>query len=219
LTALIGGGGKTSLLYALGRREAALGRSVLLTTATHLAWPPPEGVRFCSPATEEELWAEVRPGQMVLAGYPAEHQRMVGLSPDLLERACAKFDRVICEADGSRGLPLKFHREGEPCIPDGTGLVIQVAGLSALGRPAGETVHRWELAGFAREHVIDGGDVVRLVRRGFDRCGGMPFRCLLNQADTLPEPSAGIWIAKALSAAGVPTGVGSLKEEQILCWY
>ena len=220
LTAIIGGGGKTTLMYALGRRAAAEGKAVLLTTTTHLAWPPPEHIPFLAPADEGELWAAVRPGQTVLAGYPAERERMTGLSPFMLERACSHFDCVICEADGSRGLPLKWHREDEPCVPPGTDLLLQVAGLSALDRPAGETLHRWEAAGYAKDHRVTEADVVHLVRRAFDRCGGIrPKACLLNQADTLADEGRGARIAWTLAAEGILCGVCVLKEEKIRCWY
>lgn len=220
LTAIVGGGGKTTLMDALGRGAADRGKSVLLTTTTHLAWPPPEHIRFLTPADEEELWAAARPGQVLLAGYPAEQGRMTGLCPTVLARACSKFDCVICEADGSRGLPLKWHREDEPCVPLGTELLLQVAGLSALGRPAGEVVHRWEAAGYTADHCMTEADIVRLVRRAFDRCGGgMPAACLLNQADVLKDQRQGTELARTLAAGGIPCGVCVLKEERIRCWY
>lgn len=220
LTAIIGGGGKTTLMYALGRRAAAEGKSVLLTTTTHLAWPPPGHIPYLAPADEGELWAAVRPGQAVLAGYPAGQGRMTGLSPSMLERACSHFDCVICEADGSRGLSLKWHREDEPCVPPGTDLLLQVAGLSALDRPAGEVLHRWKAAGYEEDHHVTEADVIHLVRRAFAHCGETDSKtCLLNQADTLADEGRGERIAQALAAGGISCGVCVLKEEDIRCWY
>ena len=51
VTALIGGGGKTTLLYALGAHLAARGRAVVLTTTTHLGYDP----AAVAPAGPEEL--------------------------------------------------------------------------------------------------------------------------------------------------------------------
>ena len=145
---------------------------------------------------------------------------MTGLSPALLEQAHSAFDCVICEADGSRGMPLKWHREGEPCVPPGTELLVQVAGLSALGRPAENVLHRWAEAGFAGMRPITEEDVAGLVLRGFDCCGPISRKvCLLNQADVLTEEECGGRIARRLSVLGIPCGICVLKEEQVRCWY
>ncbi|MDD6046182.1 MAG: selenium cofactor biosynthesis protein YqeC [bacterium] len=219
LTAIIGGGGKTTLLFTLGRKLAAEGASVLLTTTTHLAWPPPEGIAFLAPAAPEELAAAAQPGAPVLAGYPGENGKMTGLSPEFFREACRAFDHVLCEADGSRRMPLKFHREDEPCIPAETGLLLQVAGLSALGRPAAETLHRHALSGIATEHCITEEDVAHLMLRAFSHCGvSCPGAALLNQADTPELCARGETVARLLRAEGYPCAVGALRKEVIGCW-
>ena len=219
LTAIIGGGGKTTLLFTLGRQLAAEGASVLLTTTTHLAWPPPEGIVFLAPAAPEQLAAAAQPGALVLAGYPGENEKMMGLSPEFFREACRAFNHVLCEADGSRHMPLKFHREDEPCIPAETGLLLQVAGLSALSRPAAETLHRHALSGIAAEHRITEEDVAHLMLRAFSHCGvSCPSAALLNQADTPELCARGETVARLLRAEGYPCAVGALRKEVIGCW-
>ena len=44
--------------------------------------------------------------------------------------------RIVCEGDGSRRLPVKIPRQGEPVLYPGTDTVIGVIGLSCLGQPA-----------------------------------------------------------------------------------
>lgn len=220
LTAIIGGGGKTTLLFTLGRQLAAEGASVLLTTTTHLAWPPPEGIVFLAPAAPEQLAAAAQPGALVLAGYPGENEKMMGLSPEFFREACRAFNHVLCEADGSRHMPLKFHREDEPCIPAETGLLLQVAGLSALSRPAAETLHRHALSGIAAEHRITEEDVAHLMLRAFSHCGvSCPSAALLNQADTPELCARGETVARLLRAEGYPCAVGALRKEVIGCWF
>lgn len=46
--------------------------------------------------------------------------------------------RIVCEGDGSRRLPVKIPRQGEPVLYPGTDTVIGVIGLSCLGQPASE---------------------------------------------------------------------------------
>ena len=68
VTALIGGGGKTTLLSALGETCARRGERVLLTTTTHLGWMP-EAV---CPDSVENLNRQLVPGRAVLAGLTVE---------------------------------------------------------------------------------------------------------------------------------------------------
>ncbi len=58
---------------------------------------------------------------------------------------------ILVEADGSRGLPFKVPRHGEPVIPSSATHVAVVMGLAALGRPAGpDTV-------FGHASLLDSG--------------------------------------------------------------
>ena len=212
-TAIIGGGGKTTLMLALAKELAGRKHSVLLTTTTHLAWPAPKFCTMISPKSAEELNRAAAPGWIVLAGYPSSEKRMVGLSPELF--AQADYDYVLCEADGSHRLPLKVHRDGEPVIPDGTGLVIQVAGLSALGKTAGETVHRYPLLGLSPEEVVTPPLIARILQRGWNDWDG-PGITILNQADTPEVFAQGVEIQRLL---GRDTRICSLKKEHAPSWF
>lgn len=136
--ALIGGGGKTTLLYQLGREARARGWEVCLSTTTRMA----------APAMDEALWA-----------FPAEPGKLRGPG---VEALIARPGFVCVEADGSRGLPLKVHAEHEPVVPDGFRVVL-VAGLSALGRPVASAVHRFERLGLSGS--VDERMFVDLVER------------------------------------------------------
>jgi probable selenium-dependent hydroxylase accessory protein YqeC len=46
--------------------------------------------------------------------------------------------RVIVEADGAAGRPLKAPRENEPVFPESTSLVVPLIGIEALGSPLNE---------------------------------------------------------------------------------
>lgn len=213
LTAITGGGGKTTLMLALATLAARQGKSVLLTTTTHLAWPPPQWLPLCPP---EEIAAQrPAPGQLLLCGSPCSPRRMTGLPPE--EIAPLPFDVILVEADGSAHLPLKVHRVDEPVIPPGTDFTIQVAGLSALGRPVKETVHRHSLAGLTEAELVTPALVARLLLLGQARCPS-PSLALLNQADAPAEREAGAEIAALLAAAHCESLVCSLREEGAPCW-
>lgn len=206
--AVIGGGGKTSLVFALGEFLAAQGRRVVITTTTHMGWRPD----VVSPQSPEELNGRLRPGRVVLAGRPGEAaHKMVGIPTAWYGQFGA--DHILVEADGSRCHPLKYHRSNEPMVPEGAGLVVQVAGLSALDRPAGEVLHCWEWSGVPADRIVDEDCVVRLLRRGFEAAEA-PARklVLLNQADTPELAARGEEITRLLGSEGIEGMVTALKE-------
>ena len=213
VTALIGGGGKTSLLYLLGQGLAAQGKRVVLSTTTHLA----QDDGAFSPASVRELNDIQSENRPILAAYPAANGRMTGIPAEWYDALDA--DCILVEADGSRRLPLKVHRPFEPVIPPGTELVIQVAGLSALRRTVGESVHCYQEMGLAAGQTVDEELITKLILREFEQCSTTPRRlAVLNQADTAARLAAGETIQRQLARAGVRAAVTRLKGE-VLCLF
>ena len=139
VTAIIGSGGKTTLLRTL---SGELPGRVLLCTSTHFQGyadlptvldPTAADLRKALAAHPIVCAAGCSPtGKLVDCGLPYE------TPADLA-------DFVLVEADGSRRRPLKAHALHEPVIPPCTRQVICVVGLSGLHRPVSEVVHRPEL--------------------------------------------------------------------------
>lgn len=210
VTALMGAGGKTTLLQGLGDFLAARGERVVLTTTTHLGWEP----RACSPAAPEELnLALTRQSGPVLAGYrDPSGRKLTGIPTDWYPRLEA--DHILVEADGSRGLPLKYHRSFEPVVPEKTGLLLEVAGLSALDRPVGEVLHGWREAGLDPGMAVTEGLMADLLLRGLE-ASGFQGRALvvLNQGDTPALEDRGGRIVDILKQRGIPARVTHREEE------
>lgn len=139
VTAIIGSGGKTTLLRTL---SGELPGRVLLCTSTHFQGYAdlPTVLDPTESALREALWkhpivcaaGRSPTGKLVDCGLP--YETLAGLA-----------DFVLVEADGSRRRPLKAHALHEPVIPPCTRQVICVVGLSGLHRPVSEVVHRPEL--------------------------------------------------------------------------
>lgn len=139
VTAIIGSGGKTTLLRTL---SGELPGRVLLCTSTHFQGyadlptvldPTAADLRKALAAHPIVCAAGRSPtGKLVDCGLP--YETLAGLA-----------DFVLVEADGSRRRPLKAHVRHEPVIPLCTRQVICVVGLSGLHRPVSEVVHRPEL--------------------------------------------------------------------------
>lgn len=209
---LIGAGGKTTLLHALGEMLAQQGKRVILTTTTHLGCES----QVFSPATPEELNQGLA-GQNgpLLAGYPdLSGRKLTGIPQHWYPRLEA--DHILVEADGSRGLPLKFHRSHEPVVPRGTGLLVELAGLTALDRPVGEVLHGWQEAGLAPDSPVTEELMATLLLRGLEaaRYEGRAL-VVLNQGDTRALKDRGGRIVDILRKQGVFAHVTRLKEETL----
>lgn len=139
VTAIIGSGGKTTLLRTL---SGELPGRVLLCTSTHF-----QGYADL-PTVLDPTAADLR---KALAAHPivcAAGRSPTGKLVDCglpYETLADLADFVLVEADGSRQRPLKAHALHEPVIPPCTRQVICVVGLSGLHRPVSEVVHRPEL--------------------------------------------------------------------------
>lgn len=140
LTAIIGGGGKTSLMEALGRELAPRGRVILSTSAKIRR---PDWLPVLDPETPEELAQALEAAPLLCLGAPWPGDKLA--APALPFSALAETaDYVLVEADGSKGLPAKAHEAHEPVIPPKAGTVILVLGADAFDRPVSRVCHRPE---------------------------------------------------------------------------
>jgi molybdenum cofactor cytidylyltransferase len=149
--ALVGSGGKTTLMFQLAREFTS---RVILTTTTHLALDQLSAadtmVTVKGPADVPGPGEEI-PGRMILfTGPEVEPNRVSGPDPESLaaiHRLAESWDcPLIIEADGARKLPIKAPAPHEPPIPAFVDLVFTVIGLSGLGKPLTEKwVHRPEI--------------------------------------------------------------------------
>ncbi len=206
LVALVGAGGKTSLLFALA---GALPGGVVCTTTTHLGRAELER----APAVvRREALAELGPalrrfGRALVVG-PNAGGKVAGVPPELPDALWERGDvrYVLVEADGSRQRPIKAPAAHEPVIPAAATLVVPVVGLSALGRPMGEAAHRPErvtaLTGLAPGDPVTPAALAALLAHEEGGLKGVPAGArvvaYLNQADTPARLEAARVIASAV---------------------
>jgi len=152
--ALVGGGGKTSLMFRLAAELAAAGRRVITTTTTRIL-PPAQSESPCLIVEEDEerLIEKARQAllefrHVTLARFKPDDGKLKGLSPETVD-ALARMklaDYIVNEADGASRQPLKAPNATEPVVPGSTSLVVALVGFEALGRPLSpETAFRTEL--------------------------------------------------------------------------
>ncbi len=142
LVAVVGGGGKTSLIFALA--AALPGRVVVTTTTRIFAAQQSLAPAVCHAADLSQLGALLDAHRICLVVGDVTGDKATGVDPALPAALLARpdVDTVLVEADGSRMRPFKAPADHEPVIPDGTTLVIPVAGLDALEQALDRAAHR-----------------------------------------------------------------------------
>jgi probable selenium-dependent hydroxylase accessory protein YqeC len=173
--AVVGGGGKTTVVFELAREAREAGLDGTITTTTRM-WMPSE------PWLEVVLWGQAgqSPNGWRFYAATAEGHKALGLTgSQAAELAAARPGPFLIEADGSKGRPLKIHRVDEPVLPSCDHQALAVFGMSALGRAWSEdVVHR----GSQRDALIGVEEMAELLSAMLIR---LPQRAvvLLNQAD------------------------------------
>lgn len=206
LTSVIGSGGKSTLLETLASELRAEHRVILCTT-THMF--PASGMETVGEPDERRILELLCSDHAVCVGEPAQDGRLH--SPRLpMSRLMELADFVLVEADGSKRLPLKAHAGHEPVIPAESSLTVCVVGLSGLGRPVREAVHRPELF----PGGADGDVTVERLAEALnaEALGDIYF---LNQCDVAGDGRAGR-LARLLDK---PCVAGSLQKGVVQCLF
>ena len=209
VTAVIGGGGKTTLLRTLGEELAEESR-VLLCTTTKIF---PFHDLPCA-MTAEELNSLRRELRLMRAGTPVPGTEKLTAPPVPMAELAAWFDYVLVEADGSAQRPFKAHASHEPVIPAEASQVICVVGASGFGKPIREATHRPELyAQLAGVSVEDA--VTPKMEAAVLQAEGLHHQIYVNQVETRQDLAA----AEALAALlDCPVLAGSLhRREYFTC--
>ncbi|MFT3894147.1 MAG: selenium cofactor biosynthesis protein YqeC [Anaerolineales bacterium] len=225
--AFTGAGGKTTAMFQLAR---GLTPPVVVTATTHLgAWQIPLADKHivAETSTPIEALKHGLNGVILITGE-LDGDRTKPISDELLNwlhQFCGYHAiPLLIEADGSRQKPLKAWAEHEPPIPAFVEQVVEVVGLSSIGKPLGaEYVHRPEI--FSKLSGLSGGEIITtdaLTRVLLDEAGGLKNipagarrSVLLNQADTAELQSVASNMAKTLLSNFDSVIVSSLQEKQI----
>ena len=166
IIAVVGSGGKTTLIKKLAEQYRAEGKSVLVTTTTHMFI---EKDTLLTDDADTILRALKETGY-AMAGIPAGI-KFCALSQETFRAVSNHADVVLVEADGSKHMPLKFPNATEPVIPEQADEIIVVWGPHGLGRPAREVCHRPELVleclGIDGDTPITRRHVARLLKKGY----------------------------------------------------
>ena len=188
-TCLVGGGGKTTVMYELAAAWAACGRKVLVLTSTHILQPA-DGSFAADAAAVHNLWQQ---GRYAVIGTPELATGKLTLPPQSVYEALKlQADVILCEADGSRHHPCKVPAEYEPVLLPDSDIVLAVAGMDALGHSLAQACQRSQLAaellGCSAEKIIDAQMLAALLlseQGARKNVGARAYYIVLNKCDLL----------------------------------
>ena len=154
--AIVGSGGKATLMYRLAGEAVARGYAVITTSTTHLHPPTSKQTRGFYVTGETPDWPEILPRELqtrrhvtVLRARPRP-DKLKGLEAeelDTLRKICAP-DILLMKADGARARLFKAPGDHEPVVPAGTTRGVVVASLKSVGILLNDRqVHRPERVG------------------------------------------------------------------------
>jgi len=206
ITAIIGGGGKTSFMYALAKELSEKGRVIVCTSAKILI-PKHIPVVF----SEDEIFSAFEKSNIVCVGSLFSDEKLSAPKISFL-RLRELCDYVIVEADGSKHLPFKAHADGEPPIPGETDKVILIMGINAIGKPIEIACHRAEKAcgilGKSPSDILTVSNAAKIINT--ENLHDIVF---INQAESAEEIELAKTLAKLIEA---PVIAGSLKEGRFI---
>jgi len=223
VVSIVGTGGKTTLLFQMGK-ELKGKYKILLTTSTKIYKPTIENYDYIYTSIEDYTYDNIKNGITVLSkDINYENNKLIGIDDNILEDVIEDFDLVFIEADGSRKLPLKGWKKHEPPILCKTNKTIGIIPINILGLKINEDL----IYGFEEfnrflknEVIIDKTVIGRILtsNNGLFKNSKGELYVYINKADTAEEFKKAQDLANYLKnlISGNPYNfnicIGSLKE-------
>ena len=215
--ALVGGGGKTTLMFALAE-ELRRTRNRVITSTTTKVWHR-EALQYekvvlvgddlqWRDKTREGLRTE---GTAFVGRSILDSGKVEGISPSLADDLYrdTEVHYLVVEADGSAGHPVKAPAEHEPVIPSSVTMVVAMMGLEAMGARLDEgTAFRVEqvknVTGLHAGDILTPGALAKVFLHPAGVFKGTPEDArrvvFLNKADLIREERKAIELADILLA-------------------
>lgn len=206
---IVGGGGKTTTMYHFAKKYSEVGKRVIVTTSTHILKNYEFSYFYVDNPDDIRLYYYdfFKENKICVIGVNASDKKIKSLGENLLNEISFLCDILIIEADGAKGLPIKFQGGNEPVIHSFTDKVVIVTGLDCLYKKIKDICFRYELAqeiyGWNKEHILNIDDIVKMLtddkvlRKG---CNDKAVTYILNKADNKELFNAAKEIASRIRA-------------------
>lgn len=142
LVSFVGGGGKTTALFALGRQLAG---PVILTTTTKMGRDRTGGFTPLIDPDDGARRQALARDRVVLVWRSGDRDKALGVDPARCGDWYDEGSHVVVEADGSRRQPFKAPRPYEPVVPRRTTVLVACVGAAALDAVIAERCQRPDL--------------------------------------------------------------------------
>lgn len=205
VTAIIGSGGKTIMMYQLAGELWRAGKTVLITTSTHIM--KPEQFGFADDAAGVK--AILAEKGMACTGTLCEDGKLTAPSFEGWEDLA---EYVLVEADGAKRLPLKAHEDHEPVIPACANNTVCVVGFGGFEQVMAGVAHRREkftaLTGCGEYEKVTPAHVATVIEKE-----NLCDRVFLNQMDLAKGFSGHGLVKEFVKEVNRPIVGGSLREQ------
>lgn len=224
IIAVLGGGGKTTLIEMLATEFAQEYDRVLVSSLTKTLGRLSKGALTRYEALRHGVAGAASQSNPVRVLGPLDEEgKATGIAPDDLAHLVTQAEITIFECDGARNLPLKVHTDRDPDVPPFTTLALIVVGGEVVGTTLNEgLVHRPEL--FAKRWGVGSAEKLSAERiagivthpDGYVSKvpDGIKIAWFVNKADQAEESAKAL--ANEIAARGKwPVHYGSLHRQ----WY
>ncbi len=209
VAAIVGAGGKTTLMYKFAEKLQASGKRVLVTTTTHI-YRPDDSV-FCKSIEDcKSLWEN---NSYAVYAKDLGNGKLGKPPDDEFSRLIKVSDVLLAEADGAKRKACKVPASHEPQIPKQACVVIGVLGLSVIGRAIGEACFRpGDTAGFlgcSVRHILEPADIMKIISSEngtMKDVRNRKYYAVLTQCDNEEHLNQGAGILKMLREKNI-TGI------------
>lgn len=172
--AIIGSGGKTSIIYRLADELSIKGR-ILVTTTTKMFYPEENKFNVCITDCINQFNNFIDKSSnnkpFFLAKSVISNNKVEGISSRLADLLITQnlFDYILIEADGAMNKSLKYHDFYEPVIPMLSKMIIICVGIDCINKEFNSNnVHRANLAiesiGISLNTIIKPYHVVKCIK-------------------------------------------------------
>lgn len=224
MVSIIGGGGKTSLMFSLAKELKDKGKKVAVTTSTHIMRPSlTDGIADDLVINPDEQAVEqaFKSNKVVVFGNNSEGK--IGSPDEMFFEYIEKYaDFTLVEADGAKMLPFKAPREHEPIYPQNNEFTVIVAGLTAIGKPIKEKCHRANLLcniiNKSESDILTPKDMAEVITSPNGQLKNLnnlnKVALVLNQADNKELVNIATEVAKiVLNKTGIKTVITTLNQD------
>lgn len=139
--AIVGSGGKATLMYHLASEAVVRGYTVVTTSTTHLHPPTSNQTRGFYVTAETPDWLNIvsheleKSRHLTVLGSRPRPDKLKGLSTDELKALCkiCRPDMLLIKADGARTRLFKAPGDHEPVVPAGITRGLIVVSIKSVG--------------------------------------------------------------------------------------